>query len=521
MHIAHSAIKGAYLMAILLPYQPYLRQELPIVHGNIDYQIFKNSLERIDELIELSGIDIKVMECFVEEAEKEELERKKIPKEYYSGLNEKRQRQVQKKAREAQRCMIIKELTGEGFRTLSARLADSALFQRFCGLIVINIVRVPSKSTLERYEKMFPEDLIRECVTDLINAASTPIKAETLNQKLLLEKEISMADYYLDTTCVKANIHYPVDWVLLKDGSRTLMKAITLIRKQGIKHRMAAPSEHIREMNKLCIKMSHARNAKESKKKRKKIFRDMKKLIKKIRRHGIRYRDLLAERWTETDLTERMVLRIIERMDNVIKKIPEAIRQAHERIIGERKVKNKDKILSLYEEDIHVIVRKKAEAMVEFGNKLLLGEQADGVITDWKLYKDKVPNDTTLLPESLLRNKNAYGNFPENVSSDRGFFSSKNKKFMKDNEINDYTCPRPVNELQERLLESEFVSHQTRRAQTEARIGIFKNVFLGKPLRSKGFKNKELSVAWAVLAHNLWVLARLPRQEEIEKLKTA
>ena len=341
-------------MAILLPYQPYLCQELPIVHGNVDYQIFKDTLERIDELIRLSGIEIRIMAYFVEEAEKEEMKIKQIPEEKYTGLSEKRQRTIQIRARQAQRCMIIKELLDEGFRSLSARLADSPLLQRFCDLIVINIVKVPSKSTLERYEKMFPEKLIKECVIDLIKAASMPIEFETVKQKLLLEKEIKMADYYLDTTCVKANIHFPVDWVLLRDGTRTLMKAITLIRKQGIKHRMDAPSKYIKEMNKLCIKMSNARRAKGSKKKRKKIFRDMKKLIKKISKHGQRYLDLLKTRWNETELTKNEAWRIIERMENVIEKIPKAVWQAHERIIGERKVRNKDKILSLYEDNIHV-----------------------------------------------------------------------------------------------------------------------------------------------------------------------
>ena len=147
---------------------------------------------------------------------------------------------------------------------------------------------------------------------------------------------------------------------------------------------------------------------------------------------GETYRNLLEKRWKETQFSEKETKQILLRMDNVIGKMPEAIRQAHERIIGERRIENEDKILSLYEEDIHVIVRKKAEAMVEFGNKLLIGEQSNGIIIDWKLYKSEVPNDTRLLPESLLRIKETYGKFPESASSDRGFFSVKNKKFMEE-----------------------------------------------------------------------------------------
>lgn len=58
----------------------------------------------------------------------------------------------------------------------------------------------------------------------------------------------------------------------------------------------------------------------------------------------------------------------------------------------------------------------------------------------------------------------------------------------------------------------KFRKLQRRRAQTEARIGIIKNVFLrGRP-RCKGFANRELTVTWTVLVHNLWVIARLPQK---------
>jgi hypothetical protein len=44
-------------------------------------------------------------------------------------------------------------------------------------------------------------------------------------------------------------------------------------------------------------------------------------------------------------------------------------------------------------------------------------------------------------------------------------------------------------------------------------VAIFKNGLLGKPMRSKGFLNRERDTGWAVLAHNLWVIAGLPKAE--------
>jgi hypothetical protein len=56
---------------------------------------------------------------------------------------------------------------------------------------------------------------------------------------------------------------------------------------------------------------------------------------------------------------------------------------------------------------------------------------------------------------------------------------------------------------------AKFAGLQRRRAQTEARIGILKQAFLGRPMRAKGFEHRELALAWGVLTHNLWKFARM------------
>ncbi len=40
-------------------------------------------------------------------------------------------------------------------------------------------------------------------------------------------------------------------------------------------------------------------------------------------------------------------------------------------------------------------------------------------------------------------------------------------------------------------------------------------------LRVKGFKNRNTAIAWHVLTHNLWVLARLSMAEEKQLAKAA
>lgn len=110
-----------------------------------------------------------------------------------------------------------------------------------------------------------------------------------------------------------------------------------------------------------------------------------------VARHARRYRDLVAEHWGETDWSEAQAGQMLARIDSVLEQLPEAKRQAHERILGGRQVAKGDKILSLYESDVHVVVRGKAGAAVEFGNSLLVAEQADGLIVDYELSRARPP----------------------------------------------------------------------------------------------------------------------------------
>ena len=124
--------------------------------------------------------------------------------------------------------------------------------------------------------------------THELNAAAT--NAAHARKLLYRNAALEMDHIFADTTCVKADIHFPVDWVLLRDATRTLIQAIILVREQGLKHRIRPPEEFIREMNKLCIEMTHTRKKKDAKKARKKIFRRMKTLMKTIEGHARNYR---------------------------------------------------------------------------------------------------------------------------------------------------------------------------------------------------------------------------------------
>lgn len=498
------------LLPALVPEQEFLSCYVPTVVGPVEYREWKKQLERIDELLRLSRVEESFQRLSLarrNEAEQEVAERENRPFYKWSSVE---QESYQRLCSQVLRCNVARTLTGESLRDFGCRLAESGLLQWFCKLDRVGVVRIPGKSALQRYRQWLSEADMRTLVDTLLGAASE--RQEAGEQRLELAEALDLKSYFLDTTCVKLHIHFPVDWVLLRDAARTLMKATLLIRQRNLKVRMEEPEEFLKRMNQLCMKMTHARRKKDAKRARKAVLREMKKLSKIIAAHAERHRDLLEERWQETDFKEGEARQVIKRISKVLEQLPQAIRQAHERIIGERQVKNAEKILSLYEEHAGVYVRGKAGAEVEFGSQLLLGEVESGAIVDWELVCGNPRADTKMLGRSLERMKQtSAGQAMGEVCGDRGFDCKANRDLLEKDGIYNGICPKAPAELTKRMKDSEFVALQQRRAQTEARIAVFKNGFLGSPLLSKGHENQSREVAWSVLAHNLWVIARLPR----------
>ena len=484
----------------IIPFQLPLPPVLPTIEGNVDYREFRDQLLRIDELLLLSGLETQMLESDLQGW----LARGK-------NVSAKAQQNRQRHCRRALRCNIARILIKEDFRGFATRLADSPLLQFFCGISEVDCVRVPSKSTVQRYDQWWSEAEVRQLLYRCLNlGAQSPAQLD-------LDAPLDLESAFLDTTCLVANIHYPVDWVLLRDATRTLMNSVARIRDQGLKHRMEAPETFLRRINTLCIQMTHAWNQQDGQRKRKQTLRKMDRLMGTVRAHARRYRDLLDQQWTQTDWTRPQAEQVLARMDQVLEQLPKAREQARQRILAGQPVANAEKILSLYETDVHVIVRKKAGAEVEFGNTFFVAENPQGLIIDWEFFRESAPADPALLPRSVGRMEQAYGQGPEAIAADRGFDSLSNQLGMAAEGIYNAVCPRSPQQLQERGRSWKFKRLQRRRAQTEGRIGILKNVFLGQPMRSKGFEHRELTVTWTVLVHNLWVIARLPRKGQAKR----
>ena len=364
------------------------------------------------------------------------------------------------------RVELLRHLLGvPGFEAFSMTLASSNLLADFCGIHSVLGVQWTSKSTLHRASQLFSDEQLRAFNTRLVELAGDQSNCIQLG----VEQAEDLSVCLVDSTCLEANIHFPIDWALLGDVTRTLLKAVKLIRGEGLLNRMPeSPDVLMRRMNKLCIEMTNTRRKKGGAKARKKILRKMKRFLKRVGGHALKHRNLLDARFAQTRFSRALADQVIRRMDEQLDLLPQVIEQAHQRIIGGRLVKNDKKILSVYETDIAVIVRGKAGAQTEFGNELFMAESPGGMVIDYMLYGKTAPWEGDKLIESVQHQQSLKRQQGLKWAvADRGFDGAATRKALKKAGLNSHICPKSPEDLKARLKEPDFCRWQTRRGGTE------------------------------------------------------
>ncbi len=430
-------------------FQSFLRPALTPVLRNRDYDRLVEDLRQLDDNLTQGGLEEMAIRFGLSQ----------LPPGA-SGAVRNRKAQF---ALYSLRVELLRHLLGlPGFEAFSMTLASSDLLTDFCGCRSLVGVRWTSKSTLHRASKLFTDEQLRGFNTRLVELAGDQSNCWQLG----VEQAEDLSVCLVDSTCLEANIHFPVDWALLGDVTRTLLKAVKLIRAESLLHRMPdSPDRLLKRMNKLCIEMTHTYRKKGAAKARKKILRKMKRLLKRVGAHALRHRNLLEARFRQTRFSRARAEQVIRRIDEQLALLPQVIEQAHERIIGGRLVKNHKKILSVYERDITVIVRGKAGAQTEFGNELFMAESPGAMIIDYMLYGKTAPWEGDKLIESVQRQQSLKRQQDlEWAVADRGFDGAATRKALQRVRVSSHICPKSPVALEARLKVNlpRFCGHEQR-----------------------------------------------------------
>ncbi len=245
-------------MPTILPIQRVFDKDIPEDSGNAEYRQERELLIAINDIIAQSDLEYPVIEYFLDVA---------YVNKYISVLGTGKSAKltsnerinVQAHAVMALRMSLLRKRLNLSLRKFSLALSHSDLYKWFCGINRFALPQVPGKSTVADLENSLSPELREEVERRLFHAVSDGVSE-------ILCKPLDFSQSYFDCTCIDANIHYPIDWVLLRDSTRTLMKAVARIRKIGLCRRMPCePSGFISKMNKLCMEMTFAKRRKGAK----------------------------------------------------------------------------------------------------------------------------------------------------------------------------------------------------------------------------------------------------------------
>jgi hypothetical protein len=161
----------------IIPFPQELRPRLPTIVGNVDYLTLRQRLEQIDTLLRASGLE----RDFVQRA------LAGWTRAAAGELSARQQGQFQERSRRALRCTLLRTLLQEDFRGFSCQLAGNPLYQWFCRVDALDLVRVPSKSEVQRFAHWLPAGQMRQVLGRLLKGAVEQPKKLGLKEALDLE----------------------------------------------------------------------------------------------------------------------------------------------------------------------------------------------------------------------------------------------------------------------------------------------------------------------------------------------
>lgn len=208
--------------------QSWLRPALTPVGRNKDYAAFRDQLEAVDKLLRASHLESMALD---------------FARQGWEGADAGQLARRLQYALKALRVVVLQMLLGnKSLRQLSVALTTSDLLADFCGVRTIEGIKGVSKSALEGATKVFTAEQVRWMGQVFIEMCGEADRASELG----LNQAQPMETCLVDSTCLETNIHFPVDWVLFRDASRTLLGAVKPIRIAGLRCRMPSEPEGLR-----------------------------------------------------------------------------------------------------------------------------------------------------------------------------------------------------------------------------------------------------------------------------------
>jgi len=392
------------------------------------------------------------------------------------------------------RIILAQVIEGESLRGIVIRIDDSNYLRRFVRIYNGPMIDFTTFCTLKNGIKPATWAKINELLK------KTAVKGGSLSGEKLR----------LDTTAVETNIRWPTDSGLLWDTYRVMCRLINSARE------VDSLCACDRRLQPKLAKRLHAQIARHSGRKGvvsgavKRLYSQLIPLVEDV----LEWSASISKRLTKVrgeHGSSGMAGAVKSQLEHFHSLGLKVVNQARRRVFNGEKVPNEEKIFSIFEPHTELLKRGKASKPIEFGHMVLI-QQAEGkFITDYRVFEKK-PVDHTLVDPAISSHERTFGEKPEEVSADKGFYESMEriKELEQDIEVVSI-CKKGSRTAEEAAREKSkrFRLGQKFRAGIEGSISFLKRILGLWRCMSKGWEHYVSTVGATVFVHNLLVLARL------------
>jgi len=396
----------------------------------------------------------------------------------------------------ALRMLALKHIRNWSFDVLEREVRANLVYRVFTR---IGAEKVPDAKTLARIEADLGPEVFQQVQARIVGIAKE-------------KKAVAGRKMRLDTTVTETNIHYPTDSSLLLDGVRVLTRTMKRIVEVGGKAGERV-CDRMRSVGRRALEIARITRTKGQKQTKEKLQAAYKRLlnatgqvvaqakrvadevrtgVKKSRKSAERLKDLQAE---------------LERMIPLVKQV---MRQTKARVFR-NDLHTVDKLVSLFESTTQIIRKGKSSKPTEFGRLVKIQEAEGQIITHYEVC-DGRPADSTLLLKSVELHQQQFGQTPELLATDAGFYSDANEKAVSKMGVKRVAIPnRSTKSSERRLLQKQrwFKKAQAWRTGCEGRISVLKRRHGLNRCRYRGDDGMKRWVGLGVIADNLINIGRI------------
>tara|TARA_B100001971_G_scaffold209278_1_gene232553 strand:- start:2020 stop:3420 length:1401 start_codon:yes stop_codon:yes gene_type:complete len=375
------------------------------------------------------------------------------------------------------------------------------------------VIRIDDSHFLRRFVRIYNGPMMDFTMLCRLKNRISPQTWKKINQTLaryaLAADLIEGEKLRLDTTAVETNIHWPTDSSLLWDSYRVLARLIEQVRKLD-PSLVGNRRLQTRKVKRLYTKISRKASKKPgSEAAIRPLYERLIELVTGICQWADEVCKNLERRChirSSADLERLLADQIAYYRQLGLGVIDQAAR----RVLDGEQVPNDQKVFSIFEPHTELLKRGKAAKPVEFGHMIQIQQVASKFITDYEVF-EKRPIEHELVKDALKRHKALFGDYPESLAADKGYYESMEAIKNLGKEIEVVSIAKKGKRTEEEVMreaDPDFRFAQRFRAGIEGSISFLKRVLGLFRCFTKGWEHFASTIGATIFTHNVLVLAR-------------